>query len=107
MFTNNGYIWYNINVEKDIFNISKNELSYGRGYVYSLQYHLIWCTKYRKNVLKEGLDTECKEMLQALAEKYKFQILAMEVMPAHIHLLVNCRPQFCGEDICGILLTVQ
>ena len=47
-----------------------------------------------KKVLKDGIDTECKEMLQDLAEEYKFQILAMEVMPDHIHLLVNCKPQF-------------
>ena len=56
-------------MEKDIFNISKNELSYGRGYVYSLQYHLVWCTKYRKKILKDGIDVECKEMLQGLAEE--------------------------------------
>ena len=30
-------------------------------------------------------------MLQELAEEYRFQILAMEVMPDHIHLLVDCR----------------
>ena len=75
---------------KDIFTIKENALSYGRGYVYSLQYHLIWCTKYRKKVLADGLDVECKKMLQELAEEYHFQILAMEVMPDHIHLLVNC-----------------
>ena len=34
----NQYIWYNIYMEKDIFNIDKNKLSYGREYVYSLQY---------------------------------------------------------------------
>ena len=45
-------------MEKDIFNINRNELTYGRGYVYSLQYHLVWCTKYRKKVLKDGIDTE-------------------------------------------------
>ena len=33
-------------------------------------------------------------MLQDLAEEYRFQILAMEVMPDHIHMLVDCRPQF-------------
>ena len=81
-------------MEKDIFTIEENTLSYGRGYVYSLQYHLILCTKYRKKVLVDGLDVECKKMLQALAEEYRFQILAMEVMPDHIHLLVNCKPQF-------------
>ena len=40
----------------------KNGLTYGRGYVYSLQYHLVWCTKYRKKVLRDGIDTECREM---------------------------------------------
>ena len=90
-------------MEKDIFNISKNELSYGMRYVYSLQYHLAWCTKYRKKILKDGIDAECKEMLQGLAEEYRFQILAMEVMPDHIHLLVNCRPQFYISDMIKIM----
>ena len=80
-------------MERDAFSIKENRLSYGRGYVYSLQYHLVWCTKYRKKVLVDGLDTECKRMLQELAEEYRFQILAMEVMPDHIHLRVDCREQ--------------
>ena len=78
-------------MERDVFSIKETRLSYGRGYAYSLQYHLVWCTKYRKKVLVDRLDTECKRMLQELAEEYRFQILAMEVMPDHIHLLVDCR----------------
>ena len=62
-------------------------------------FHLVWCTKYRKKVLKDGIDAECKRMLYNLAEEYKFQILAMEVMPDHIHLLVDCRPQFYISDM--------
>ena len=88
---------------KDIFTIRENTLSYGRGYVYFLQYHLVWCTKYRKKVLTDGLDTECREMLQKLAEEYRFQILAMEVMPDHIHLLVDCKPQFFISDMIKIM----
>ena len=96
-------IWYNFNMEKEIFTIKENTLSYGRGYVYSLQYHLVWCTKYRKQVLKNGLDTECKKMLYELAEEYRFQILAMEVMPDHIHLLLDCKPQFFISDMIKIM----
>ena len=59
--------------------------------------------KYRKKVLVDGLDVECKKMLQALAEEYRFQILAMEVMPDHIHLLVNCKPQFFISDMIKIM----
>ena len=40
---------------------------------------------------------------QALAEEYRFQILAMEVMPDHIHLLVNCKPQFFISDMIKIM----
>ncbi len=100
-------IWYTIFMKKDMFTINKNGLSYGRGYVYSLQYHLVWCTKYRKKVLKDGIDVECKEMLESLAQEYKFQILAMEVMPDHIHLLVDCRPQFYISDMIKIIANLR
>ena len=90
-------------MEKEIFNINKNQLSYGRGYVYSLQYHLVWCTKYRKKVLKDGIDLECKKMLQDLAEEYQFQILAMEVMPDHIHMLVEIPPKMSVSGFMGYL----
>ena len=63
----------------------KNELTYGRGYVYSLQYHLVWCTKYRKKVLRDGIDTECREMLEEMAGEYKFTITAMEVGEKAVH----------------------
>ena len=42
-------------------------------------------------------------MLQELAEEYRFQILAMEVMPDHIHLLVDCRPQFFISNMIKIM----
>ena len=100
MFSN---IWYNIHMEKDIFTIKENSLSYGRGYVYSLQYHLVWCTKYRKKVLANDVDQECKEMLQEIAQEYQFRILAMEVMPDHIHLLLDCKPQFFISDMIKIM----
>ena len=79
-----------------------SDLTYGRGYVYSLQYHIIWCTKYRKKVLADGIDDQCKQMLEDLAAQYSFDILAMEVMPDHIHLLLNCKPQFFISDMVKI-----
>ncbi|MBQ9062589.1 MAG: transposase, partial [Eubacterium sp.] len=47
-------------MEKEIYFINNNDLSYGRGYVYSLQYYIVWCTKYRRNVLTDGVDVDCK-----------------------------------------------
>ena len=71
-------------MEKDIFNINKNQLSYGRGYIYSLLYHLVWCTKYRKKVLKDGINLERKKMLQDLRRpegKRKEKALSTGIIP--------------------------
>ena len=96
-------IWYYLYMDKTAYFTEENDLTYGRGYVYSLQYHLVWCTKYRKKVLTYGIDLECRQMLEALADEYRFRITAMEVMPDHIHLLVDCRPQFYIPDMIKIM----
>ena len=90
-------------MEKSIYDIDKNGLSYGRGYVYSLQYHIVWCTKYRRSVLTAGADEDCKKLLMDLAQEYGFRILAMEVMPDHVHVLIDARPQFYISDMVKIM----
>ncbi len=90
-------------MEKDIYFINENKLTYGRGYVYSLQYHIVWCTKYRRKVLTGGADDDCKKLLQEIAKEYSFRILAMEVMPDHVHVLVDAKPQFFISDMVKIM----
>ena len=90
-------------MDKILYTIRKSDLTYGRGYVYSLQYHIVWCTKYRKQILRNGIDEDVKSMLEEIAEEYSFQILAMEVMPDHIHLLLDCKPQFRISDMVKIM----
>lgn len=87
----------------DLYSTGKESLSYGRGYAYSLQYHLVWCTKYRRKVLTAGVEEDCKRLLKELAEEYDFDIPAMEVMPDHVHLLVDARPQFFISDMVKII----
>ena len=90
-------------MEKSIYNINESGLSYGRGYVYSLQYHIVWCTKYRRKVLTAGADEDCKQLLLDLAEEYSFRIPAMEVMPDHVHVLIDAKPQFYISDVVKIM----
>ena len=89
-------------LESDDF-YRNNTLTYGRGYVYLLRYHIVWCTKYRKEVLKDGIDTDIKEYLEKMSSEYDFTIIAMEVMPDHVHLLLDCKPQFHPSDMIKIL----
>ncbi|MCC3416351.1 MAG: IS200/IS605 family transposase [Microcoleus sp. PH2017_29_MFU_D_A] len=62
--------------------------------VYSCKYHIVWCPKYRRKVLVEGVDIRLKEILLEVATEFKSELIEMEVMPDHVHLLVECDPQF-------------
>jgi len=62
--------------------------------VYSCKYHIVWCPKYRRQVLIEGVDARLKEILLEVANEFSSELIEMEVMPDHVHLLVECDPQF-------------
>lgn len=96
-------IWYNRFMDNYDLNSYSSGLTYGRGYVYSLQYHLVWCTKYRKGVLTGIIVEEIKESLHTTAEELGITIDAMEVMPDHIHILFNAKPQLRLSDAVKIL----
>jgi putative transposase len=61
---------------------------------YSCKYHVVWCPKYRRKVLIDGVDTRLKAILLEVARELNSEILEMEVMPDHVHLLIDCDPQF-------------
>ena len=73
---------------------SKKEYHSHNHRVFSCQYHVIWCPKYRRRVLENGIDVRLKEILKETAEMYNFSIIEMEVMPDHVHLIVDCDPEF-------------
>lgn len=62
--------------------------------VYSCRYHVIWCPKYRRSVLIDGVDERLKEILYAVAAERKAEIFEVEVMPDHVHLLIEVDPQY-------------
>lgn len=62
--------------------------------VFSCKYHVVWCPKYRRDVLVNGADTRLKEIIQQVCAETESEILEMEVMPDHVHLLVEVDPQF-------------
>ena len=80
-----------------------NSLSYGRGYVYNIQYHVVWCVKYRRGVLTNDVEETFKSELQAAAQDLGVTIMAMECMPDHIHLLLDCTPQHFIPTVVKVL----
>ena len=62
--------------------------------VYSCKYHVVWCPKYRRPVLVSGVDARLKEIIQGVCTESKAELLKLEVMPDHVHLLVEVDPQY-------------
>lgn len=62
--------------------------------VYSCKYHVIWCPKYRRSVLVNGVDARLEEIILEIADELSVDILEIEIMPDHVHILCEVDPQF-------------
>ena len=72
-----------------------------RHVVYSCKYHVVWCPKYRRKVLVNGVDTRLKEIIQQTAVELRAEVIELEIMPNHVHLLVEVDPQFGIHKLVG------
>ena len=62
--------------------------------VYSCKYHIVWCPKYRRKVLVNGVADRLNELIREVCKEIQVEIIEMEIMPDHIHLLLEVDPQF-------------
>jgi len=62
--------------------------------VYSCQYHVVWCPKYRRRVRIDGVDVRLKTILREVATERRAEVIEMEVRPDQVHLLVSVDLQF-------------
>lgn len=56
-------------------------------------YHVVFCPKYRRAVLTARLQSRFKALVKSRQKDWNFQIIEMEVMPDHVHLLLQCDPE--------------
>ena len=83
------------------------DITYGRGYVYTIQYHIVWCVKYRHKVLTPNIEKSLKEILDTIAKDNGFQIIEYNCNLDHLHLLINCSPQHYIPDMMKALKGVS
>jgi len=62
--------------------------------IYSCKYHVIWCPKYRRPLLINGVDQRLKNIIEEICDSYNVELFEMEVMPDHVHVLIEVDPQF-------------
>lgn len=61
---------------------------------YSCKYHVVWCPKYRRKVLVDAVAERLHELIIERSLGIGVDLIEMEIMPDHVHLLIEVDPQF-------------
>lgn len=67
--------------------------------VYSCQYHIIFCPKYRRKVLNGAVAERLKALILEKQEQYWYTVMEQEVMPDHVHLLLDVDPRVGVDSV--------
>lgn len=71
--------------------------------VYSSKYHVVWCTKYRRKVLIDNAVQRLKEIITQVCLEKRADLIALEIMEDHVHVLVEIDPQYGIHKLIKIL----
>jgi len=75
--------------------------------VYETKYHLVWCPKYRKKILKGYIQERVKEIFYRISDEFGFEIDRCEVAEDHVHILLTFPPRYSISRVVGILKSIS
>lgn len=85
------------------------KVKHSNNVTYRCHYHVVWCPKYRRKVITSldprldnppidgdpgPVDERLKQIIREVCKETGNDILELETMPDHVHLLVDCDPQY-------------
>jgi putative transposase len=80
-----------------------NEYKTTRHATYSINYHMVWIPKYRRKILIGDIAKAVEESLWTAAQAKGWEIIALEVMPDHVHLFLSAPPKYSPAEIIKVL----
>lgn len=67
-----------------------------------INYHFIWCPKYRYKILDdEAVRETVKQAIVSKVEELGCSVIALEIMPDHVHLSLSALPRFSPAELVG------
>lgn len=69
-------------------------IKHNNNLTYDCTYHVVWCPKYRRPVIVGDVDVRLKQIIRDVCAERYCEIVEMKTMPDHVHLLVECDPQY-------------
>ena len=66
---------------------------------YSLEYHIVWTTKYRYKVIEGKIAERLREILRQSCNKRGITIIRGSIGKEHVHMLVSCPPSISVSEM--------
>jgi len=79
-------------------------VKFGRGYVYDLYFHIVWCVKYRHKILVNDIKDDLIDIISNICKNNNYELVQINTDLDHVHLLVGLSPQ---DKIPDVLKTLK
>ena len=78
----------------------KNQYTHARTCVYNINYHIVWCVKYRRKVLSPNIYDKLYQIVQEIAKEKGFSVVECKVGDNdHVHCFVSAPPKISVTQI--------
>lgn len=67
--------------------------------VFNINYHIVFCPKYRKPILIHDIKDDCEKIIREVLSEMKCEIKELQIMPDHVHLFVSALPNISPHII--------
>jgi putative transposase len=74
------------------------EVRRGNHTVYTINYHFVWCPKYRHAIL-DKIEPSLERSIREVAERYGYDVLSLHIAPDHVYLFLSAHPKHAPSDI--------
>lgn len=68
-------------------------MKHGRGYVYDLYYHIVWCVKYRRTILVDNIKDDFIDIITNICKNNNYELIEINADKDHVHILLGLSPQ--------------
>jgi putative transposase len=75
------------------------EYRFGSHTVFNIEYHFVWVTKYRYQVLNGDVALRVRELVRQTCEAFEIQIIKGVVSKDHVHIFVSAPPTMAPSEI--------
>ena len=78
----------------------ENKYTHARTCVYNINYHIVWCVKYRRKVLSADISNRLIELLKDVGNEKGFRVVECKVGENdHVHCFVSAPPKISVTQI--------